>query len=130
MFPVVTLRAPADVSDLKRACLSVSAIDSSSHSDQQPLDHAKSHRIQPRRYDDAKLSQIAALSTAVECECPHHMADLVFSLASFEQYSAACASKNEDDAAMHRYLHATTAQARAQLETALARLIEFEGLEV
>ncbi len=130
MLPVVTLRAPADVSDLKRACLSVSACDSSTNSDQQPLNDVKPHHIQPRRYDDDKLSQIATLSTTVECECPHHLADLVFSLASFEQYSAACASQNEDDAAMHRYLHATTAHARAQLETALARLVEFEGLEV
>ncbi len=120
MLPLVTLRAPADVSDLKRACLSVSAIGSSSNSDQQPLNDAKPHHIQPRRYDDDKLSQIATLSTTVECECPHHLADLVFSLASFEQYSASCASQNENDAAMHRYLHATTAQAHAQLETSLA----------
>ncbi len=130
MLPVVTLRAPADVSDLKRACLSVLASGSYSEPGLQPRNSATSSSIQPRRYDDDKLARIATLSTTVECECPHHLADLVFSLVSFEQYSAACANRNEDDTAMHRYLHSAAAQARSQLETALARLVEFEGLEV
>ena len=35
----------------------------------------------------------------------------------------------EEDAALHRYLHQTTAQARALIEVALQRVAEAEGLE-
>ncbi len=130
MLPVVTLRAPADIADLKRACMVASASGSFFKSEHQPRGGTMPSNIPPRRYSDDKLARIATLSTTVECECPHHLADLVLSLVSFEHYSADCVNENESDAALHRYLHATTAQARSQLETALARLVEVEGLEV
>ncbi len=130
MLPVVTLRAPADVLDLKRACLVLSAKELSPLQQHTTNNSASSDAIQPRLYSDETLARIATLSTTVECECPHHLADLVYSLVSFEQYSANCANRTEQDAAMHRYLHATTTHARSLLETALARLVEMEGLEV
>ena len=130
VLPVVTLRAPADVPEIKQACMVASANGSSSNENRLPGEGTTSPKIQPRRYSDEKLSRIATLSTSIECECPHHLADLVFGLVSFEQYSAHCSSKDENDAALHRYLNATTAQARSLLETALARVIEVEGLEV
>ncbi len=130
LLPVVTLRAPTDISGLKHACSIAAANGSLLNSNHSPKKSTTSSKIQPRRYSDEKLARIATLSTTVECECPHHLADLVFSLVSFEQYSAHCNNKNEHDAALHRYLHATTAQARSLLEVALARLIEVEGLEI
>ena len=130
VLPVITLRAPADVSDLKRACLAASAHSFLTFSDPQSNESTIPSKIRPRRYNDEKLARIASLSTTIECECPHHLADLISCLSSFEQYSADCTSRNENDAAMHRYLHETTAKARSLLETALTRLIDFEGLEV
>jgi DNA-binding transcriptional MerR regulator len=130
LLPVITLRAPADISELRRACLAASARGVLSEPEHQLDVNVTPLKLQPRRYSDAELARIATLSTVIECECPHHLADLVLCLASFEQYSADCTNRNEDDAAMHRYLHATSAQARSLLETALGRLIEVEGLEV
>lgn len=129
-LPVIALRAPTDLEALRRACLAVFARVTASSAEYHPGAGALSSTIPPRHYDDEQLARIATLSTVIECECPHHLADLVLSLSSFERYSLDCTNRTEEDAAMHRYLHATTAQARSQLEAALARLIEVEGLKI
>jgi hypothetical protein len=51
-------------------------------------------------------------------------------LARFEQYSAECENRGRDDAALHAFLHVTTAKARLMLEEALQKLVELEGIEV
>ncbi len=85
--------------------------------------------VAPRRFNNQQLTRLARASTAIDCECPHHLAQLVGDLTAFEIYSAQCANRDEDDAALHRYLHQTTAQARALIETALERVAEAEGIE-
>jgi DNA-binding transcriptional MerR regulator len=83
----------------------------------------------PRRLTPQSLQRLARTSTTVECECPHHLVDLVRSLSAFEIYSRQCRNRNEDDAALHAYLHLTTARARAMMEEALIRTAEAEGIE-
>lgn len=56
-----------------------------------------------RLYDDRQLSSASTISTAIECQCPHHLADLILSLCHFEEYSARCESQSRDDAALHAY---------------------------
>jgi DNA-binding transcriptional MerR regulator len=85
--------------------------------------------VAPRRFNTQQLMRLARASTAIDCECPHHLAQLVGDLTAFEMYSAQCANRDEDDAALHRYLHQTTAQARALIEAALERVAEAEGIE-
>jgi len=67
----------------------------------------------PRCYDDEVLSQLAALSSTVKCECPKHLAELIASLSGFERYGAECESRSPRDAALHAYLHATASKARS-----------------
>ncbi len=86
-------------------------------------------KVEPRRFDNAQLATLAQASTAIDCECPHHLAQLVVDLSAFEVYSANCANRDEDDAALHRYLHETTAQARNLIEIALERVAEAEGID-
>ena len=83
----------------------------------------------PRRFSQEQLSRLARTSTSIDCECPRHLALLVGDLTAFEIYSANCASRDDEDAALHRYLHRTTAEARALIEAALARVAEAEGLD-
>ena len=83
----------------------------------------------PRRFSSQQLTTLARASTQIDCECPHHLARLVSDLTAFEVYSANCANRDEEDAALHRYLHQTTAEARAQIEAALARVAEVEGID-
>ena len=47
----------------------------------------------------------------------------------FEIYSAQCENRDDDDAALHRYLHQVTAQARSLIEEALERVAAAEGIE-
>lgn len=76
-----------------------------------------------------ELRRLARASSTVECECPQHLVDLVRSLSAFEVYSDQCKNRDEPDAALHAYLHATTARARALVEEALVRTAEIEGIE-
>lgn len=83
----------------------------------------------PRRFDDAQLARICEISTAIECECPHHLSTLVRGLVAFEAYSHGCESRDPQDAAMHQQLARQTARARHGMEQLLVALCEFEGIE-
>lgn len=86
--------------------------------------------VPPRRFDEMALTQVANASSTMACECPRHLAELVMQLAHFETYSAECANRGPDDAALHAYLYRVSAQARAQFEAALERVALAEGLEL
>jgi DNA-binding transcriptional MerR regulator len=86
--------------------------------------------LPPRRFDDQTLAQLATISSSLECECPRQLAELLLTLVSFERYSAQCASSNGPDAALHRDLEHSAAQARVLLELALERLAISEGLQL
>jgi DNA-binding transcriptional MerR regulator len=125
---MVPKRAPIDAADLRRLCL---AVQGGSRAAAAPFaDFDLSAPVPARLFDSVALSRIAAASPTVKCECPHHLVQLVSSLAAFEAYSRECESRNPDDAALHAYLYVATAQARATMEAALARVVEAEGIEV
>ena len=92
--------------------------------------HAGDAQTSPRLYSDAELASLAETPSAVACECPRHLAEIVALLVGFEQYSAECGSQNANDAAMHRHLHEVTSVARTMFEQALARVVLDEGLVV
>lgn len=86
------------------------------------------HDASPRRFDNKTLAEIAMSSVALNCECPHHIADLLVRLGNFETYSAECESRGPADAALHQYLAQITGNARAMMEIALVRVLEAEGI--
>ena len=83
-----------------------------------------------RHFNDRQLAYLAAQSPAIACECPMHLAQLISKLVSFEAYSAECESRNDEDAALHAYLHNTTSRARSMMERALIRVVELENLNL
>jgi DNA-binding transcriptional MerR regulator len=87
-------------------------------------------QLPQRLLTDDALSFIAKSATAIHCECPRHLVDLLQMLTSFERYSAQCENRNDDDASIHRDLHHTAAHARASLEHALLRVAQAEGIIV
>lgn len=91
---------------------------------------ASSEPIPPRRFSSSQLVQLSQITTTLECECPHHMADLIEQLAAFEEYSARCEVTTRQDAALHGYLHQMTARARWLMEIALERLADVENIRV
>ncbi len=77
-----------------------------------------------------QLRQIASLSPAIKCECPHHLADLITNLNAFEQYSAECINNSPEDRDLHEDLRVTSARSRALLEQALKRLMKAENIVI
>lgn len=132
---LVVTRAPVDVDEIRAAVIrAISRSPSTARPavPQQPPLSAEwqfSGPVEPRRFNQQQLATLASASTAIDCECPHHLAELVRDLSAFEIYSANCANRNDDDAALHRYLHQTTAQARALIEIALEKVAEAEGID-
>ncbi|MEA3639565.1 MAG: MerR family transcriptional regulator [Lamprobacter sp.] len=127
---ILAKRAPVDVAELARWCAALHG------SEQSPSPEVLLEGVDlaspiPRRlYDNASLARIATSSPTVRCECPHHLVQLVSSLVAFEQYSRECENRNAEDAALHAFLHAATARARATMEAALARVVEAEGIDI
>ena len=124
------VRSSVDVQELARLC-----IYHSGGSEQLPSLQANStlhfeQTIPTRCFSDKQLSELAMLSNTIKCECPKHISNLVRDLVAFEIYSAECENENSEDAALHSYLHATTAQARSMLEEALSHLIRVEGITI
>jgi DNA-binding transcriptional MerR regulator len=84
--------------------------------------------IAARRFSPQQLANLRSATSGVDCECSRHLAQLVSDLSAFEIYSDRCANRDDDEAALHRFLHRTTAEARALVEVALHTLAEAEGL--
>jgi DNA-binding transcriptional MerR regulator len=82
----------------------------------------------PKKYSDETLARVASISTAVLCECPRHVAELLAQLSSFEQYSQECLNKNSADQRLHEHLAEVSGQARALFEHALELIAAHEGI--
>ena len=82
----------------------------------------------PKKYSDETLARVANISTAVLCECPRHVAELLTQLSSFEQYSQECLNKNLADQRLHEHLAEVSGQARALFEHALELIAAHEGI--
>ncbi len=119
-------RSTSDASELESICLDLVR--------RTRLDAGDALRVlvatepKPPRFDEATLAELSAASRTIECECPRHLVDLVMNLRGFERYSAECANRDTDDAALHLYLQRATGLARSIIEQALERVAIAEGI--
>jgi hypothetical protein len=81
-------------------------------------------------YSPEKLGKLLEVSSAVQCECPNHLSQLVSSLQAFEEYSKHCENRNEADRQVHALLYKYTAAARAVMEEALTALVKHENIQL
>jgi DNA-binding transcriptional MerR regulator len=130
---IVALRAPVGVDELRDAAARSAfpgnrVLRGSRSPAEAPTDWEFAGPIAARRFSPQQLANLASAQSEVECECPKHLVQLVSDLSAFEVYSDRCASRDDEDAALHRYLHRTTAEARALVETALQKVAEAEKL--
>jgi len=118
---VVTLRSPLDRQQLGRELLRPIT--------QLPIsEHPQPDAVVPRLLDNAVLEALANMSPTMQCECPHHLVEIVRILTQFEAYSVECANRDDEDAALHAKLHMTTSVARGIFEQALIEVAEYEGI--
>jgi DNA-binding transcriptional MerR regulator len=118
---IITLRSPLDPLQLSRELTRSLTHRPLAH---EPLPDAPV----PRLFDNAMLETLANLTPALQCECPHHLVDIVRTLTQFETYSAECEHRDDEDAALHAKLRMTTAAARGIFEQALIEVAEHEGI--
>ena len=114
---VICLRAPVNSDDLRRT------IESQHH---KPLNKPTSVPI--RRLPDEVITRISSMLPSIQCECPRHIATLLYDLNSFEKYCHQCEIDHPDDAELHTYLANITGVARASFEEALERVATEEGI--
>lgn len=124
------LRAPVDPLTLQAHCLATMHATLAAPVPATAEGAVLSQPAPPRRYDDEALAQLAMLSSAVKCECPRHLAELIASLSAFERYSTECESRSPRDAALHSFLHATASHARHMIEDALDHVVEMENIKL
>lgn len=80
------------------------------------------------RFAETALTEFAGLPSALACECPGHLAELLLQISSFETYSGECANRSAEDAQLHAYLQRVAGSARMLFEAALERVAVAEGL--
>jgi len=88
--------------------------------------HANPQRV----FSDTDLGRLREVETAVDCECPNHMAQILAGLVAFEEYSRDCEHRDARDAELHAHLYRETGLARAIMERALLHLCQEEGIEL
>ncbi|HEX5750862.1 MAG TPA: hypothetical protein VFZ09_31850 [Archangium sp.] len=81
-------------------------------------------------YSPEQLGVLLEISSAVQCECPNHLSQIVSSLQAFEEYSKHCENRNEADRQVHALLYRYTAAARAVMEEALTALVKHENIKL
>lgn len=81
-----------------------------------------------RLFTDTQLMDLKLASSKIDCECPNHLASLVFELNAFEAYSRNCVGDDEA-AALHMKLAEQTAQLRASMERMLLEVCRHENLK-
>ncbi len=119
------VRAPVTLQSLRSQMLGVVV---RSIFAEKPIEPKRSDPIPPRTFTDAQLGRLVEIKSAVPCECPNQVAQLLLALTSFEDYSARCENQNDADAELHRALHEHTARAREIMERALERLLVHEKI--
>lgn len=130
---IVALRAPVGADELRDAATRSASVardlPAIAATDDEPLSAQDlTAPVAARRFSPQQLANLASATSGIDCECSRHLAQLVSDLSAFEIYSDRCANRDDDEAALHRFLHRTTAEARALVELALHRLAEAEGL--
>jgi DNA-binding transcriptional MerR regulator len=122
---IICLRAPVNMAEVANACRSDSG------RSVLPVAPGIADVSAPApRFTPDQLARISDRAPSIACECPHHLVDLINSMAAFETYSRECEHKNAADAQIHAFLHKTAGHSRALLEAALQRVTEFEGIDV
>ena len=94
------------------------------------IENAALETVPARLFTSEQIAFCANIESKLQCECPHHMSQMIETMVSFERYSASCENQTAADAALHGYLHVMTARARHTMEQALQTLLEAEDIDL
>ena len=99
---ITAIRAPVTLQELSVVCSADIALAKRTATGRAlqdaPVARSVTSEKPPRQFTEAQLSKMTRISSAIDCECPQHLAGLILKLVGFEQYSAECESRNAADA--------------------------------
>lgn len=127
---ITAIRGPVDIAELRLALQADVAFAERKGESAAAVPAFSETEDLERLFTDVQLAKVSKISTTIECECPQHLANLLFGLTAFERYSAECESRNPEDEKLHAYLHRMTSRARHTMEEALGEVLAAEGLAV
>lgn len=117
---VTMLRSPVELGELEIICNNLYELNKEYETDSENAE---------RIFKYSQLATIASCAPSIECECPHQLVTLIYSLLAFEKYSLECESRNLEDAKLHRFLYETTSKARSLIEKSLKKVVDIEKIE-
>ncbi|NKF20918.1 MerR family transcriptional regulator [Solimonas marina] len=123
---ILCLRGPCEGEALARICLFAATAPTGTPSKGDLLQQALSQPTPPPRYTSAELLALDTAPSALRCECPRQLAELIGRLSAFERYSAECRNASPRDARLHEMLRLASGHARGMIEDALQLLLEAE----
>ncbi|MCU6433994.1 MerR family transcriptional regulator [Undibacterium sp. Jales W-56] len=123
-------RAPSDSVETEALCRALLRIPSIESKLAASIPVSLAGNPAPPRFAEQELIALTNASNTVYCECPRHLVELLLSMSAFERYSAECANRGPDDAALHLDLQHAAGHARVILEDAFLRVAIAEGLTV
>ncbi|MBB6520092.1 MerR family transcriptional regulator [Pseudoteredinibacter isoporae] len=118
-------RAPLNTAELYQAISQLASLEEESEHEIDSSGMAPVHIFNP-----SQLNKLSNVSTAIDCECPKHIAELIQSLCAFESYSQQCENRDTEDAILHRRIYLQTAHARHTMEKMLQQVIEAENIQI
>lgn len=80
------------------------------------------------QFSSAQLARLQELPSSVLCECPSHLAALVATLSSFEEYCKRCIDIVPEEQELHADILEDARHARARMEEALRKIMAHEGI--
>ena len=118
---ITSLKSPLDA---ERVQVQITRLRQMLEVEQGNVDVGDLASLKPRLFDAATLERLEQVDSLLPCGCTHHLAELIRSLANFEQYSGECAVEGWSDAATHACVHTYVNQARFLMERALQSVLE------
>ena len=119
---VQCLRAPVESNELLRI------IKGTSVQEARVTPQENIGQVPSRRLPDDVIARVSSILPSIQCECPNHIASLLYDLIAFERYCQTCETEQAKDADLHVYLGNITGLARASFEEALERVASEEGI--
>lgn len=126
----LVMRGPLKMQDLRTALINLIVRDMTSRPAPAKYVMVPETAPPPVQFSQEELAKLQEIQSAVDCECPNHVSDVILSLKAFEDYSKQCENKNDADAKMHDFLYRAAGHCRAMMEHAMKELCRFEGIDL
>ena len=72
--------------------------------------------------------EIVDMGSALACECPRHLVDILAKVREFQQYELKCQNSSEKDRATHEWLYQAAINIDQMLSATIIQLARLEGM--